>query len=135
MNNICTTKKLKKTRGKHQLLSSSLSLILDFSGVLIHLKCMIQRRFVILIEPAKADPAPARRAPPPIWNFWGFVFVHFGCITRNNINCCRHTMLTICTLFSTLTTKHRVCVKGASKETSAPRILPRRDRAPRFWNS
>ena len=70
----------------------------------------------------KADPAPALRARAPLFEiFWGFVFVNFDCITRNNINCCRHTMLTICTLFSTLTTKHRVCVKGASKETSDPK--------------
>ena len=30
-------------------------------------------------------------------------------------------MYTICTLFSTLTPKHNVCVKGASKQTSDPK--------------
>ena len=30
-------------------------------------------------------------------------------------------MFTICTLFSTLTTKHNVYVKGASNQTSAPK--------------
>ena len=30
-------------------------------------------------------------------------------------------MFTICTLFSTLTEKHNVCVKGVSKQTSDPK--------------
>ena len=57
---------------------------------------------------SKADSSAA--PPPPLRD----------CITRINSNCSHHTMFTICTLFSTLTTKHRVCVKGASKQTSNP---------------
>ena len=75
----------------------------------------------------------ATGAPPPFVIFLEIVFVKFDCITRIYINYSRHTMFLICTLFSTLTTKHRVCMKGASKQTSDPRILPRRD--PPFSNS
>ena len=31
--------------------------------------------------------------------------------------------------------KHKVCVKGHQIKPKTPRILPRLDRAPRFWNS
>ena len=55
---------------------------------------------------------------PPFEIFQGFVFVNFDCITRIYFNCIHHTMFTICTQFSTLTTKHKVCVKGASKQIS-----------------
>ena len=40
---------------------------------------------------------------------------------RIYIICIRHTMFTICTWFFTFTTKHRVCVKGASILTSDPK--------------
>ena len=39
-------------------------------------------------------------------------------------------MLTICTLISTLTTKHRVCVKGASKQSPKPQEFYRAGTAP-----
>ena len=48
-----------------------------------------------------------------------FVFVIFDCITCVYFNCSHQTVFTICSLFSIITTKHRVCVKGASKQTSA----------------
>ena len=63
----------------------------------------------------------AGRAPPCLNFFFKFVFITFHCITRIYFNCSLHTMFTICILFSTLTTKHRVCVKGASKQTSDPK--------------
>ena len=52
--------------------------------------------------------------------FWGVVFVNFNCIICIYFNCSHHTMFTIFTLFSTLTTKHRLRVKGASKQTPDP---------------
>ena len=68
---------------------------------------------------SKADPASARRARAPLFEFFGGPC--FGKhVTRIYFNCSHHTMITICTLFSTLTTKHRVCVKGASKQSSSP---------------
>ena len=41
-------------------------------------------------------------------------------------------MFTICILFSTLTTKHNVCVKRASKQTSDPRNSTPRTATPGF---
>ena len=60
------------------------------------------------VHRAKADPAPARRSRAHMFEIsWGFVFVNFDCITRiYYFNCSHHTMFAICTLFSTLTTKH-----------------------------
>ena len=74
-----------------------------------------------------------RRARTPLFDFffWGGVFVNFDYITLILSNCSHHTMFTICTLFSSLTAKHRVCVKGHQNKPKTPRILPRRDRAPR----
>ena len=67
---------------------------------------------------AKADPGPAHRRL--FRNFWRVVFVNFNCIICIYFNCSHHTMFTIFTLFSTLTTKHRLRVKGASKQTPDP---------------
>ena len=47
-------------------------------------------------------------APPPCLNFLGVCL----CITRICFNCSHHAMFTIYTLICTLTTKHKVCVKG-----------------------
>ena len=74
-----------------------------------------------------------RRTRAPLFGFYlGGVFVNFDYTTRLLSYCSHHTLFTICTLFSTLTTKHKVCVKGTSKQPQTPRILPRRDRAPGF---
>ena len=61
---------------------------------------------------SRADPGPARRARAPLK-----IFINFDCITRINFHCSHHTVLTICTLFSTVTKKQRVCVKVSSKQT------------------
>ena len=89
------------------------------------------------VSSVKADPAPTRRPPPlPLFKFiFEFVFVTFDCITRIYFNCSHHKMFRICPLFSTLTTKHRVCVKGASKQTSDPKNSTAPGPRPRFWNS
>ena len=38
----------------------------------------------------------------------------------------------ICILFSTLTSKHRVCLKWHQNNRQTPKILPHRDRAPGY---
>ena len=68
-----------------------------------------------------------RRAerPPPRLNFLGVCL----CITRICFNCSHHAMFTICTLFSSLTTKHKVCVKGI-KTNLRPQEVYRAGTAP-----
>ena len=61
--------------------------------------------------------------------------VNFDCIIRLYFNFSHHTMFTICTLFSSLTTKYGYVWRGHQDKPQIPRILPRRDHAPRFWNS
>ena len=74
----------------------------------------------------KADPGPARRAcapPPSLFEFFflgGGCFVNCDCITRVYFHRSHHAVLTICTLFSTVTNEHTVCVKGTSKQTPDP---------------
>ena len=51
------------------------------------------------------------RAPPCLKSFL-FVFVNFDGITRIYFHCIQHAVFTISILSSTLTTKHRICVKG-----------------------
>ena len=53
--------------------------------------------------------------PPVLKKNWGLFFVNFDCITRIYFDFSQHTMFTICILFTTLITKHRVCVKGHKK--------------------
>ena len=65
---------------------------------------------------AKADPGQARRALAPCLKF----LVNFDCISRIYFCCSHHKVLTICTLFSTVTKKHRVCVKRISKPNPRP---------------
>ena len=65
----------------------------------------------------KADPAPARLFEI----IWGFVFLNFDFITRIYFNCSHYSLLTISILFSTLTTKYRVCMKEESKQASDPK--------------
>ena len=80
--------------------------------------------------PCKSGSSTGATGARPLFElFLGLVFVNFDCITRIYFNSIHHTMFIICTLFFTFTTKHRVCVKGASKQKSQnPRILPRRYR-------
>ena len=63
-----------------------------------------------MLSLAKADTGPARRALAPCLKF----LVNFDCISHIYFYCSHHKVLTICTLFSTVTKKHRVCVKRIS---------------------
>ena len=51
------------------------------------------------------------RAPPCLKIFKG-VYLKFRLYDTQKLYCNQHAMFTICILFSTLTKKHRVCVKG-----------------------
>ena len=73
---------------------------------------------------SKADPGPARRARAPLKIVWGLFFINFDCLTRIYFHCSHHTVLTICTLFSTVTKKK----KGYVIQTN-PRPQEFRDRA------
>ena len=48
----------------------------------------------------------------PFWNFSRVYFWKFWQHNMRKIYCNQHAMFTMCILFSTLTKKHRVCVKG-----------------------
>ena len=51
----------------------------------------------------KADPWPAQMSCAPlVWKFWGVVFYF---ITRIYFKCSQHTMIAVCILFFTFTTK------------------------------
>ena len=78
---------------------------------------------------SKVDPD---RCAPPFEIFWGFVFVNLhieDSLILVNIQC-----FTMCILLNrpTLITKTEGMCEGASKQTPDLRILPHRDRAPRF---
>ena len=62
--------------------------------------------------------APGARSLFEFFNW--FVFVIFDCVTRVYFNCSHQTGFTICTLFSIITTKHRVCVKKHQNKPSDP---------------
>ena len=74
---------------------------------------------------SKADPAPEHRVRATL--FENFLRVYFDCRTRN-LN--QHAVFTMLILFSTLTAKHRVCIKGHQNNLKTSEIIPRRDRAP-----
>ena len=71
------------------------------------------------------------RTPPCLNFFWHFENVDY--ITLNFFNHSQYTMFTLCISCYFLTTLG-LC-EGASKQSPYPRILPRWDRAARFWNS
>ena len=77
------------------------------------------------VKYSKADPGPARRAPPPppVEIYLGFIFVNFDCFTRIKFNYSYHTLFT--KLYHSLLSqkKHRVCVKGHQIKPQTPRIL------------
>ena len=86
---------------------------------------------ILRIRPQKPKPhittqrrIQDRRAP--LFKIYlGFIFVNFDCITRIKFNYSYHTLFTIFISFSTLTKKHKVCVKGHQIKPQTPRILPR----------
>ena len=67
------------------------------------------------------------------WGIKGGSRIHL-CI-RKYFDFSQHVVFTICILFTTLLTKTQGMCEWASKQTLDLRILPRRDRAPSFWNS
>ena len=83
-----------------------------------------------------ADPGPVRRAPAPLFEFFGgLFFVNFDCKTRIYFYCGHHKLFTIWTLFFTVTKNIGYVWIGHQYKSQTPKILLRRDRAPRFWNS
>ena len=83
-----------------------------------------------------ADPAPfAGRAPPPLFDiFYGCIFGNFDSLT--SINLIVINMQCLQYVFNSLLSlqEHRVCVKGHQNNLQTSKIIPRRDRAPRFLN-
>ena len=80
----------------------------------------------------RADPGPAHRARPPVWNIF---FCKFWLENTYTIfkNFSQHTMCTICILFSVLTTR---TFWGASKQSpDLKNNSYRAGTAPWFWNS
>ena len=81
-----------------------------------------------LTQTIKADPAPAH---PPFWNFQGFIFEKFDCITRIHfIVTNKQSLQSVFYLISTLTTKAQGMIEGASNQSpdlknyTAPGPLP-----------
>ena len=67
--------------------------------------------------------------------FGGFVFVNLDCKTHIYFYCGHHTVFTICSLFSTVTKTIGYVWMGHQNKPQTPKILPRRDHGPQFWNS
>ena len=89
---------------------------------------------MLLAMCTKADPAPARRAHTPCLKFVQVYFWKFWLHNMHKLYCNQHEMFTICILFITFTTKHRVCVKRHQNNLQTSKIITRRDRAPWFLN-
>ena len=83
----------------------------------------------------KADPAPARRARVPLFvTFYECILGLSDSITRINfivinMQCVQYVFYSLRSLLN-----NRVCVKGLQKNLQTSRIIPRRDRTPRFLN-
>ena len=64
----------------------------------------------------KADPGPGLRMRAPLFKTCCFVFFKFDCVIRIYL-----IMFTICILFTILTKKSRVFVKGHQKTNPRPK--------------
>ena len=81
--------------------------------------------------PAKADPAPVRRARAPLFEiFYWCIFGNFNSLLSINfivinMQCLQYVFYSLLSL-----QEHRVCVKGHQNNLQTSKTIPRRDRAP-----
>ena len=71
---------------------------------------------------SKADPGPAHLKRAPRFEKNGVCFCKFQQRNTHQFNCSQHAMFTICTLFSTLTTRRYGICQGALKQSPDPKI-------------